>query len=167
MGKINKYANIYDKDGNLIRHVGDDGKLKNYTTEELEQLLDKLAEDKDENGNVKDPQALNNVNAMLFQYYQKYGNPHEKDFIQKLQEYQKSKSEGVTIVPKVDEETVKNALSEVADESVSGTDGSMKTLSEEDREALYDDMKKIALTERETSYEPEQYVDFEEIKEVA
>ena len=142
MGKINKYANIYDKDGNLLRHVGEDGKLKNYTTEELEQLLDKLAEDKDENGNVKDPQAHNNVNAMLFQYYQKYG--PSKSLLDKLNTYKKTDTEQVT-----------KALEDV--------DTEMKTLSEEEKEALYEDMKKIALTERETDYEPEQYVDFEEL----
>lgn len=148
MGKINKYANIYDKDGNLIRHVGDDGKLKNYTTEELEQLLDKLAEDKDENGNVKDPQALNNVNAMLFQYYQKYG--PSKSLLDKLNTYKKTDTEQVT-----------KALEEV--------DTEMKTLSEEDQKALYDDMRSFEdseqLVERETEYEPESYVDFEEVKE--
>ncbi len=153
MGKINKFANIYDKDGNLIRHVGDDGKLKNYTTEELEELVDKLSEDKDENGNVKDPKALNNVSAMLFQYYQKYGNPHEKDLIQKLQDYQKAKSEGITMVPKTDEETVKKALSEVADEPIN-------TVSQSEE-----------LVDRETNYEPDTYVPFEEVtpevKEVA
>ena len=150
MGKINKYANIYDKDGNLIRHVGDDGKLKNYTTEELEQLLDKLAEDKDENGNVKDPQALNNVNAMLFQYYQKHG--PSKSLLDKLSTYKKT-----------DTEEVKDALGEVNEELTVSSQSPMKTLSEEDREALYDDMKKIDLVERETSYEPEQYVQFEEV----
>ena len=150
MGKINKYANIYDKDGNLIRHVGDDGKLKNYTTEELEQLLDKLAEDKDENGNVKDPQALNNVNAMLFQYYQKHG--PSKSLLDKLSTYKKT-----------DTEEVKDALGEVNEELTVSSQSPMKTRSEEDREALYDDMKKIDLVERETSYEPEQYVQFEEV----
>lgn len=148
MGKINKYANIYDKDGNLLRHVGEDGKLKNYTTEELEQLLDKLAEDKDENGNVKDPQALNNVNAMLFQYYQKYG--PSKSLLDKLNTYKKTDTEQVT-----------KALEDVNTE--------MKTLSEDDKEALYEDMKKIATVERETDYEPERYIQFEELpdKEVA
>lgn len=148
MGKINKYANIYDKDGNLLRHVGEDGKLKNYTTEELEQLLDKLAEDKDENGNVKDPQALNNVNTMLFQYYQKYG--PSKSLLDKLNTYKKTDTEQVT-----------KALEDVNTE--------MKTLSEDDKEALYEDMKKIATVERETDYEPERYIQFEELpdKEVA
>ena len=146
MGKINKYDHIYDKDGNLIRHVGDDGKLKNYTTEELEQLLDKLAEDKDENGNVKDPQALNNVNAMLFRYYQKYG--PSKSLLDKLNTYKKTDTEQVTKV-------------------LEDVDTEMKTLSEEDQKALYDDMRSFEdseqLVERETDYEPEQYVQFEEL----
>lgn len=160
MGKINKYANIYDKDGNLIRHVGDDGKLKNYTTEELEQLLDKLAEDKDENGNVKDPQALNNVNAMLFQYYQKHG--PSKSLLNKLSTYKKTDTEEVKeSLTEVKESLtgVKEALNEVGGEVMEG----MKTLSEEEKEALYEDMKKINLVERETDYEPEQYVQFEEV----
>ena len=146
MGKINKYANIYDKDGNLLRHVGEDGKLKNYTTEELEQLLDKLAEDKDENGNVKDPQALNNVNAMLFQYYQRYG--PSKSLLDKLNTYKKTDTEQVT-----------KALEDV--------DTEMKTLSEEDQKALYDDMRSFEdseqLVERETDYEPDTYVSYEEV----
>ena len=145
MGKINKFANIYDKDGNLIRHVGDDGKLKKYTTEELEELVDKLSEDKDENGAVKYPQSLNNVSAMLFQYYQKYGNPHEKELIQKLQDYQKAKSEGSTMAQKTDEETIKKALSEDINEPIN-------TVSQSEE-----------LVDRETNYEPETYVDFEEI----
>lgn len=150
MGKINKYANIYDTEGNLIRHVGDDGKLKNYTTEELEQLLDKLAEDKDENGNVKDPQALNNVNSILFQHYQKYG--PSKSLLDKLNTYKK-----------VDTEEVTKALGEVDEEVTIASQSPMKTLSEEDQKALYDDMKQIALVERETDYEPDTYVSYEEI----
>lgn len=92
MGKINRYANIYDKDGNLLRHVNEDGYLEDYTIKELEDLVDKLSEDKDENGNVKDPQALNNVTAILFQMYQKLGNPHEADLLKKLQEFNAKQS---------------------------------------------------------------------------
>lgn len=107
MGKISKNANIYDLQGNCLRHVDEDGKLHNYTTEELEELVDKLAEDKDENGKVKDPQALNNVNSILFQYYQKYGNPHEKELKEIIQKYAESKST---------EEQVQEKLEEVVEE---------------------------------------------------
>lgn len=133
MGKINKYANIYDKEGNLIRHVGDDGKLKKYTINELEDLVDKLAEDKDENGNVKDPQSLNNVYSVLSEQYKK--NPSY--LINKLSKLQKEANpEGSTMAEKTTTEEVEKALKE-------------------------DDSEQ--LIERETNYEPDTYVQFEEI----
>lgn len=133
MGKINKYANIYDKEGNLIRHVGDDGKLKKYTINELEDLVDKLAEDKDENGNVKDPQSLNNVYSVLSEQYKK--NPSY--LINKLSKLQKEANpEGSTMAEKATTEEVEKALKE-------------------------DDSEQ--LIERETNYEPDTYVQFEEI----
>lgn len=86
MGKINKFSNLYDKDNNLIRKAP----LKDYSIEELEELVDKLAADKDENGRIRDPKAFNNASALLFRLYQTKGNPHEKDLIDKLNEYAKS-----------------------------------------------------------------------------
>lgn len=136
MGKINKYANIYDTEGNLIRHVGDDGKLKNYTINELEDLVDKLAEEKDENGNVKDPQALNNVYSVLTTEYRK--NP--KYLFNKMSELQKQRAEGEsTMAEKTAPEDVEKALEEVQIST------------------------KEELVDRETDYEPEQYVEYEEI----
>lgn len=133
MGKINKYANIYDKEGNLIRHVGDDGKLKKYTINELEDLVDKLAEDKDENGNVKDPQSLNNVYSVLSEQYKK--NPSY--LINKLSKLQKEANpEGSIMAEKTTTEEVENALKE-------------------------DDSEQ--LIERETNYEPDTYVSYEEV----
>lgn len=133
MGKINKYANIYDKEGNLIRHVGDDGKLKKYTINELEDLVDKLAEDKDENGNVKDPQSLNNVYSVLSEQYKK--NPSY--LINKLSKLQKDANpEGSIIAEKATTEEVEKALKE-------------------------DDSEQ--LIERETNYEPDTYVSYEEV----
>lgn len=133
MGKINKYANIYDTEGNLIRHVGDDGKLKNYTINELEDLVDKLAEDKDEEGHVKDPQSLNNVYSVLTEEYRK----HPNYLIQKLQELNKAKNtEGSTMAEKTTPEEVEKALKQ-------------------------DDSEQ--LVERETNYEPDTYVSYEEV----
>lgn len=140
MGKINKYANIYDTEGNLIRHVGDDGKLKNYTINELEDLVDKLAEDKDENGNVKDPQALNNVYSVLTTEYRK--NP--KYLFNKMSELQKQRAEGEsTMAEKTAPEEIEKALEEVQIST------------------------KEELVDRETDYEPEQYVEYEEVKDAA
>ena len=45
MAKINKFSNIYDKDGNLIRKVNEKtGTLDKYTLEEVEQLVDELTQ---------------------------------------------------------------------------------------------------------------------------
>ena len=133
MGKINKYANIYDKEGNLMRHVGDDGKLKKYTINELEDLVDKLAEDKDENGNVKDPQSLNNVYSVLSEQYKK----NTSYLINKLSKLQKEANpEGSTMAKKTTTEEVEKALKE-------------------------DDSEQ--LVERETNYEPDTYVSYEEV----
>lgn len=111
MGKINKYSNIYDKDGNLIRHVDEDGTLHNYTIDELQELVNKLTEDRDEDGNIKNPQALNNVSGMLFRMYQEEpGQLHLRamfeEFKQRAEEAKKSSTE----------EQVEKALNEVKEQ---------------------------------------------------
>ena len=140
MGKINKYANIYDTQGNLIRHVGDDGKLKNYTIPELEDLLDSLYED----GQPKDKQTVDNVAAVLQNEYKK----DPKYLINKLNSIGKGiAARKAELAPNTTEDEVKKALQEV-DEEV--TIASQSPDSEQ-------------LVERETNYEPESYTDFEEI----
>lgn len=111
MGKINKYSNIYDKDGNLIRHVDEDGTLHNYTIDELQEIVNKLTEDRDEDGNIKNPQALNNASGMLFRMYQEEpGQLHLRamfeDFKQRMEEAKKSSTE----------EEVRDALNEVKEQ---------------------------------------------------
>lgn len=64
MGRINKYANLYDNKGNLLRKTSIDG-LKDYTVKELLDLVDKLGTEKDENGNLKDYEGYKNVQAVL------------------------------------------------------------------------------------------------------
>lgn len=153
MGKINKYANIYDKEGNLIRHVGDDGKLKKYTINELEDLVDKLAEDKDENGNVKDPQSLNNVFSVLSEQYKK--NP--KYLFNKINELQKkNESEGATMAEKTSAEDIEKALNDTVDDGIIEPDNEEVHL----RSTSTDSEQ---LVERETTYEPDTYVQFEEV----
>lgn len=86
MGKICKYANIYSKDctssnckEHIIRHVDENGVLKDYTMEELEQLVDKLGNDKDDKDKIRNIEAFNNASSVLLQYYQKYGYPHKEE----------------------------------------------------------------------------------------
>lgn len=111
MGKINKYSNIYDKNGNLIRHVDEDGTLHNYTIDELQELVNKLTEDRDEDGNIKNPQALNNASGMLFRMYQEEpGQLHLRamfeEFKQRAEEAKKTSTE----------EQVEKALNEVKEQ---------------------------------------------------
>lgn len=111
MGKINKYSNIYDKDGNLIRHVDEDGTLHNYTIDELQELVNKLTEDRDEDGNIKNPQALNNASGMLFRMYQEEpGQLHLRamfeEFKQRAEEAKKPSTE----------EQVEKALNEIKEQ---------------------------------------------------
>lgn len=111
MGKINKYSNIYDKDGNLIRHVDEDGTLHNYTIDELQELVNKLTEDRDEDGNIKNPQALNNASGMLFRMYQEEpGQLHLRamfeEFKRRAEEAKKTSTE----------EQVEKALNEVKEQ---------------------------------------------------
>lgn len=86
-----KFANTY-KNGKIISKKDKWGRTRAYTIEELEQLVDELANDKDEDGKVKDPQALNNANMILFQMYQRYGNPHEKEILEAIKKMQEEKS---------------------------------------------------------------------------
>lgn len=71
MAKINKFANIYDKDGNLIRKVNEKtGMLDNYTIEEVEELVDELTKKVQENPeNIEYKTQLNNTQAFLFNMY--------------------------------------------------------------------------------------------------
>lgn len=98
MGKINKRANIY-KNGECLRHVEEDGRLHPMTIEEVENLVDKLGEDKDDNGHIKDPISYRNAQNWLIGMYNKYGNPHQEELLAK---YMKPKQE-VEIAEKLNE----------------------------------------------------------------
>lgn len=101
-----KYANTY-KNGEIISKKDENGITRDYTIQEVEELIDKLSEDKDENGKVKDPESLNNAVAILMQLYRKYGNPHEKDILEAIKKAQEEKPL---------EEQKKEALEEVKEQ---------------------------------------------------
>ena len=75
MSKINKDANLYDKDGNLLCKAP----LTNVTIEEAEQMLDALK-------GHEDTPEYNNLMFYLTELYRRYGNPHQKDIIDKINE---------------------------------------------------------------------------------
>lgn len=103
MGKISKYSNLYDKDGNFLHKPG------NYSIEELEELVDTLD---------KNSKEFANATAILMRMYEQKGNPHRDELIQKLIEQSKTKTTKAEVV---------NALNDIKDEETredgSGTEG--------------------------------------------
>lgn len=140
MGKINKYANLYDKNGNKIRSVKNVSKddkhtkylLTDISMEELESMIDNYPKDGDK-------EALDRLKMYLFNMYNTYGNPHEQELIERIKAQANAKS-----TP----EEVSAKLNEVA-EAVDG---------DTDIDGGVDVKKEIVMDE---------YVDFEEIKEAA
>lgn len=99
MGKISRYSNLYDKDGNFLHKPG------NYSIEELEELIDTLD---------KNSKEFANATAILMHMYDQKGNPHRDELIQKLIEQSKTKTTKAEVV---------NALNDLKDEET-GKDGS-------------------------------------------
>lgn len=98
-----KYANWYDLNGDIINHVKADGRIHDLTIEEVEALVDKLADEKDENGNIKRKREFDNASAVLFHMYNKYGNPHEKEIIEAVKNAAKQKASAEEIKEKLEE----------------------------------------------------------------
>lgn len=96
MGKINKYANLYDKNGNILRHTSEDGILHNITIPELEKMIDEYPKD-------GDALALDNMKTVLFQMYNKYGDPHRDELIKRLLEEQAKKTKPEEVTNKLQE----------------------------------------------------------------
>lgn len=110
MGKISKYSNLYDKNGNFLHKPG------NYSIEELEKLVDALD---------KNSKEFANATAILMHMYEQKGNPHRDELIQKLIEQSKTKTTKAEVV---------NALNELKDEETredgSSTEGCVPDTSE-------------------------------------
>lgn len=110
MGKISKYSNLYDKDGNFLHKPG------NYSIEELEELIDTLD---------KNSKEFANATAILMHMYEQKGNPHRDELIQKLIEQSKTKTTKAEIV---------DALNDIKDEETGkdepGTEGRVSDTSE-------------------------------------
>lgn len=88
MGKISKYSNLYDKDGNFLHKPG------NYSIEELEELVDTLD---------KNSKEFANATAILMHTYEQKGNPHRDELIQKLIEQSKTKTTKAEVVNALNE----------------------------------------------------------------
>ena len=83
MGKISKYSNLYDKDGNFLHKPG------NYSIEELEKFVDTLD---------KNSREFASATAILMHMYEQKGNPHRDELIQKLIEQSKTKTTKAEVI---------------------------------------------------------------------
>lgn len=83
MGKISKYSNLYNKDGNFLHKPG------NYSIQELEELIDTLD---------KNSKEFTNATAILMHMYEQKGNPHRDELIQKLIEQSKTKTTKAEVI---------------------------------------------------------------------
>lgn len=92
MGKISKYSNLYDKNGNFLHKPG------KYSIYELEGLVDTLD---------KNSREFANATAILMHMYEQKGNPHKDELIQKLVEQSKTKTTKAEVI---------NALNDIKDE---------------------------------------------------
>ena len=83
MGKISKYSNLYDKNGDLLHKPG------KYSIYELEKLVDTLD---------KNSKEFASATAILMHMYEQKGNPHKDELIQKLIEQSKTKTTKAEVI---------------------------------------------------------------------
>ena len=110
MGKISKYSNLYDKDGNFLHKPG------NYSIEELEELIDTLD---------KNSREFANATSILMHMYEQKGNPHRDELIQKLIEQSKTKTTKDEVI-----KALKDIKYEETRENGSSTEGCVPDTSE-------------------------------------
>lgn len=133
MGKIKKYANLYDKDGNLLREAP----LKDYSIKELEELVDSLPQ--------TDVQGRNNCIRILTQMYM---NPRTEEDKQYVQQKQQELLKQLYEQNKPTEEQATDALQEVEKEL------------KEDEPMTQED---LLVERENANENMEEYVDFEEV----
>ena len=112
MGKISKYSNLYDKDGNFLHKPG------NYSIEELEELIDTLD---------KNSREFLNATAILMHMYEQKGNPHRDELIQKLIEQSKTKTTKAEVIDALKDINIKD---EETEKDGSSTEGCVPDTSE-------------------------------------
>lgn len=112
MGKISKYSNLYDKNGNFLHKPG------NYSIEELEELIDTLD---------KNSKEFANATAILMHMYEQKGNPHKDELIQKLIDQSKTKTTKSEVINALKDINIKD---EETREDGSSTEGRIPDTSE-------------------------------------
>lgn len=117
MGKISKYSNLYDKNGNFLHKPG------NYSIEELEELIDTLD---------KNSREFANATAILMHMYEQKGNPHRDELIQKLIDQSKTKTTKYEVINALKDINIKD---EETGKDGSSTEGRIPDTSEGTRES--------------------------------
>jgi hypothetical protein len=117
MGKISKYSNLYDKNGNFLHKPG------NYSIEELEELIDTLD---------KNSKEFANATAILMHMYEQKGNPHRDELIQKLIDQSKTKTTKDEVINALKDINIKD---EETGKDGSSTEGRILDTSEGTRES--------------------------------
>lgn len=108
MAKINKFSNIYDKDGNLVRKVNSEtGTLDKYTLKEVEELVDELTKKVQENPeNDEYKTQLNNTQSYLFHMY---NNMSREDLMERLTVLQNSVEKAKEEINNAEQESLEKA----------------------------------------------------------
>ncbi len=105
MGKISKYSNLYDKNGNFLHKPG------NYSIEELEELIDTLD---------KNSKEFANSTAILMHMYEQKGNLHRDELIQKFIEQSKTKTTKAEVINALKDINIKDEETREDGSSIEG-----------------------------------------------
>ena len=165
MGKINKYCNLYNTDEELIRKVDEHGILRDLSFKEVQDLVDKLGTEKNEFGNLKDPEGFNKASAWLMQMYKdpKYKNELET-FVKELHDrLRNNKNDSTKALGEVNKELESlRASKEVCAAGISPANGETSERASGDvREAVHREIQAGSPTYNVNSNESE-YVDYEQ-----
>lgn len=107
MGKINKYSNLYDKEGKLIKHVNDEGVLTQFTIKEVEELVDTLD---------KNTKEYQNAIMVLTEMYKNPKTKEDIEYVESLQKDLIKRLQDEADKKKDEENRVVKALGEVKEE---------------------------------------------------
>lgn len=107
MGKINKYSNLYDKEGKLIKHVNDEGVLTQFTIKEIEELVDTLD---------KNTKEYQNAIMVLTEMYKNPKTKEDIEYVESLQKDLIKRLQDESNKKKDEENRVVKALGEVKEE---------------------------------------------------
>lgn len=120
MSKIDKNANLYDKEGNLLRKAP----LKDVTIEELEKMIDEFEGD-------KNSAEYANLIYSLTDLYRKYGNPHEQELLNSIKAAQEKK----------DKENVIESLNELNEQLGSNDENDSRGVLSDDENMANEDIE--------------------------